>query len=656
MVTATPALSLSLRSPVLILFLLIAVALAPAQDSTEDRTISRIEFDPAQQPIPRAELDQLLPFHAGSPLKKSDLRAAIARLYATGRYSDISIDGEPDGDKVVLKIATQFRYFVSNVTIDGVAEPPTKGQLLSAAKLELGSEFQEGDLEQAAENIEERLRANGLYGAKVTSHVDLSPDTEEAQIHFYIDTGGRARFDGITLAGDFKKSPSEIAADTRWRQGLLGIRLPGWRQVTETLVQSGVNRVLQDLERGDHLQASVTLEDLMYHDRSNTVTPSLRIEDGPTIEVRTVGAKVSKSKLHQLIPIYQERTVDRSLLMEGRRNLVEYFQSQGYFEAQVDFEQTIPGPEREAIDYRIVPGIRHKLVDVTIAGNRFFDTDTLRERLSMQPASFPRSRWGRYSQDMLDRDLEAIRNLYRSNGFREADVTAKIQDNFQGKTGQLAVRLQVEEGPQWFVSKLDINGAPDSDLPYLRSMVQSVQGEPFSETNIAADRDSILSYYYNNGYPDASFDWSQTPAGPPQHVNLTYTIHTGKREYVRNVIVRGLSTTRPSLVASRILLKPGDPISENLIAQSQQKLYDLGIFSKVQTAIQNPDGDEDNKYVLFDVDEANRYSFTGGIGAQLGRIGGGVTTFDEPAGTTGFAPRISLGISRLNFLGHGPHA
>ncbi len=51
------------------------------------------------------------------------------------------------------------------------------------------------------------------------------------------------------------------------------------------------------------------------------------------------------------------------------------------------------------------------------------------------------------------------------------------------------------------------------------------------------------------------------------------------------------------------------------------------------------------------VDEANRYSFNGGIGAQLGRIGGGVTTFDEPAGTTGFVPRISLGISRLNLFG-----
>ncbi|MGH9558845.1 MAG: POTRA domain-containing protein, partial [Bryobacteraceae bacterium] len=549
--------------------------------------------------------------------------------------------------------ATRFRYFVSDVTLDGAAEPPTKGQLLTAAKLELGSEFHEGDIEQAAEIIEERLRANGFYNAKVTSHVDLKPGTEEALIQFHVDTGDRARFDGVTFAGDFNKSPDELSEDTHWRRRFAGITLPGWRQVTENLVRNGVNRLLQDLESGDHLQASVTLEALNYHGRTNTVTPSLRIESGPVLELRTMGAKLSKSKLRQLIPVYEERTVDPGLLNEGRRNLVEYFQSQGFFDARVDFERTALAPGREVIDYRIVPNIRHKLVDLSIAGNHFFDGATLRERLSIQPASFPRSRWGRYSQKMLDNDLDAIRNLYRASGFREADVTAKVQDDYRGKIGQLAVHIQVREGPQWFVSKLEIQGAPDFDLPYLRSIVQSAQGEPFSQANIATDRDSILSYYYNNGYPNASFDWTQAPAGTAQRVNLTYTIRTGKREYVRSVIVRGLSTTRPSLVDSRIPLRPGDPLSENRMAESQQRLYDLGIFAKVQTAIQNPDGDEDNKYVLFDVDEANRYSFTAGIGAQLGRIGSGVTTFDEPAGATGFVPRISLGVSRLNFLGMG---
>ncbi len=86
---------------------------------------------------------------------------------------------------------------------------------------------------------------------------------------------------------------------------------------------------------------------------------------------------------------------------------------------------------------------------------------------------------------------------------------------------------------------------------------------------------------------------------------------------MRSVLVRGLDTTRPALVASRIPLAPGDPISQSQIAESQQKLDDLKIFSKVQTAIQNPDGEEDEKYVLFQLDEASKYSFTVAPGAAL---------------------------------------
>ncbi len=75
----------------------------------------------------------------------------------------------------------------------------------------------------------------------------------------------------------------------------------------------------------------------------------------------------------------------------------------------------------------------------------------------------------------------------------------------------------------------------------------------------------------------------------------------------------------------------------------------LGIFSHVTTAMQNPTGDEEDKYVLFDVDEARHYSFTFGFGAQIARIGGGITSLDNPAGSTGFTPRIAVGLAATTF-------
>ncbi len=84
-------------------------------------------------------------------------------------------------------------------------------------------------------------------------------------------------------------------------------------------------------------------------------------------------------------------------------------------------------------------------------------------------------------------------------------------------------------------------------------------------------------------------------------------------------------------------------------------LYDLGIFSRVDAAIQNPDGDEPTKYVLYSLEEAGRYSMNVGVGAEIGRIGGGTTSLDSPAGVTGFSPRFSVRHQPPEFLRIGPH-
>jgi outer membrane protein assembly complex protein YaeT len=209
------------------------------------------------------------------------------------------------------------------------------------------------------------------------------------------------------------------------------------------------------------------------------------------------------------------------------------------------------------------------------------------------------------------------------------------------------------EGPQWFVNALGMKGIGAEDETYLRARLRSTEGQPFSAANVAADRDAILTYYFNNGYPDATFSWSQEAGPSDGFVDLGFTIQTGARQYVRGVLVRGLETTDPALVASRISLKAGDPLSQSQIGESQQRLYDLGIFAKVQTATQNPDGKEESKYVLFYADEARKYSLNFGIGAELARIGGGTTSLNAPAGAAGFAPRVSIGLSRINFLGLG---
>jgi len=617
----------------------------------EGRTIQRIDFEPATQPLPRDELDRLLPLHVGNPLHQADVRQSLQKLFDTGRFADVAIDAEAMGEGVVLRVSTQLNYFVGGVTFEGVADPPNRNQLLTATKLELGAPFNESQLKQSIDSLQERLRANGLHRATIRYDLDRNPSTEEVGVRFQLNAGPRARFDGVNLTGTFDRPADKIIRATRYRRGIAFIQFPGWSLATEDRVQAGLERVRKDFQNQNRLQVKVTLDRLDYHDKTNTVTPTILIDSGPLVEVQTSGAKVSQGKLRQLIPIFQERAVDRGLLLEGTRNLVDYFQSQGYFDAAVDFDEESPTPGVQRITYAVTRNARHRMVGVEITGNRFFDTATVRERLAVREAGKLRNRYGRYSQKLRDNDRNAILDLYRSNGFRDVQVAATTLDDYRGRTDELGVRYEIEEGVQWTVGELAIEGASPEDTAHLREIIQSAAGQAFSEANIAADRDLILSYFFDSGYPDATFDWAQTPSGVPNQANLHYNVKPGERQFVRNVLVRGLETTRPNVVSSRILIRPGDPISQGRIGETQQRLYNLAIFSKVQTALQDPDGKEESKYVLFQLDEAAKYSFNVGVGAELARIGGGVENLDSPAGTTGFSPRVSAGINRLNFLG-----
>jgi outer membrane protein assembly complex protein YaeT len=357
--------------------------------------------------------------------------------------------------------------------------------------------------------------------------------------------------------------------------------------------------------------------------------------------------------LKRYVPVFEEHTVDNDLLVEGKRNLIDYFQGQGYYDVDVDFRVLPVQNDLETVEYVISRGERYKLVKVSIAGNRYFPEDRIRERMYMQPASFTLRR-GRYSEAFQRKDQGAIADLFRSNGFRDAKVTSVLNKDYGGKAGQLAVTVNIDPGPQYMVDQLTIDGIQQMDRKELMAQLASVAGQPFADVNLANDRNMILTYYYEHGFPQATFKQSSVPSATPHHVNITYNVTEGPRKFVRRVIASGLTTTRTSLVEKNITLKPGDPLSPVEETEIQKNLYDLGVFARVDTAVQNPDGDTDHQYVLYNFEEAKRYSFGVGFGLQAGQFGQpNANNLSSPNGVTGVSPLVSLDVNRLNFLGLG---
>ena len=616
----------------------------------EGKRITGIQFTPPEV-LDSADLAKALPFHTGDVLHVEDVGTAIDNLFATGCFRDIVVQADDSPGGVLVRFVTQPAWFVGSVSIEGkVGAPPNRAQVRSTAELTLGSEFRDEDIDHAQQAIADLLKSNGLYESTVTPKVERDPKQQQVFITFQIVDHKRARYEGPVIEGQPLLSNGTIYHATGWRIPIIH----WWRQVTALRTHKGVQGILAKYQKQGRLRAAVDLKNLDYDAKRRRVRPALNITPGPRVQVKAIEAKVSQRTLKKYVPVFQVHAVDTDLLVQGQRNLVDYFQSEGYYDVDVAFRVQPVHDDLETVEYAISRGQRYKLKKIVIAGNRYFTLDTVRERMYMQPASFLLLSHGRYSEAFQRKDEANITDLYRSNGFRDVQVNSTVQRNYGGKAGDIAVTVHIDEGPQWVVDTVTLTGTHQVDRNRLLALCASTAGQPFSEQNLAIDRNSILTYYYEHGFPNATFQAAWAPSGKPDRANVIYTVTEGDRMYVRDVLTRGLNVTRPSIVAKQITMKAGDPLSPVEETNIQKSLYDLGIFSRVDTAIQNPDGGTDRKYVLYDFQEANRYSIGVGVGAMAGRFGTpGSNSLSAPAGAAGFSPEFSLDVSRLNFLGRG---
>ncbi len=614
----------------------------------EGRPIEAVRFEPPLQPVARTDLNRLVPFKPGTALHQNDIRDAIKRLYKTGEYQDIEVTWEASPTGVVLVFRTVEQWFVGPVEVRGkVSLPPSEGQLANAARLELGTPFNDEDVDAATKGIQKLMQRNGLYQGTIQPNVERDNEHQQVTLTFDVKSGKRARLTTPAIEGDTKLATEVVAKAAKYK------RLFRWKLATAANQQSGVQNVRKRYNKDERLTANVSLDHVDYDATANTVKPTIHADGGPKVQVKASGAKVSKSTLQKYVPVFDEEAVNRDLLVRGVATLRDYFQNKGYFDVQVDFEDKKVTPDQEEITYVIGLGERHKVVKVELAGNRYFTADQIRERMYLQPAGTIRLRHGRFSQGFAKRDEQSIRALYKDSGFRDCKVTAKSVDDYQGKSGDVAVTMEIEEGPQYTVGTVELQGVERKDRGEILARLASATGQPFSENNVGLDRDAILELYQSAGFPDASFDWRLSGVAERHEVNLTYVVKEGEPRYVRDVLISGLRTTRMRLVEPNILLKAGEPLSWTQMGAMQRGLYNLGVFDKVDMAIQNQQGDTESKYVIYHLTEGHRYYMGFGVGAEVARIGGAQDSLDQPAGATGFSPRGSFEVSRLNLWGLG---
>ncbi len=606
-------------------------------------TVSSIQFRGVTGSDP-ALLQSLVVQKTGEPLDRDKLRASISALYATGRFATLNAEVEsgPQNTVTLVFVVTE-NYFNGAVTVDGTPKKgnPRPNQLVAATQLDLGDLFTEDKVVSSLDRMKKIMADNGYYESAIRYELQPNPVYRQMGIHFHVTLGVLAKVGDVVIKGDAGIGPEQARKLTKLKQGV---------NVSAEHVTRALERMRKYYQKNSHLEAQVSLIARQYRPEADRLDYIFQVEEGPTVNITTQGDGVSKSQLKKLVPVYQENAVDDDLLNEGRRNLRDYLQTRGYFDANVEVERhSVPANDHLNIVYIIDPGVRHKLAAVKVEGNQYFDRATIRERMIVQPASVTLPN-GKFSQRFLSEDVSSIKYLYQANGFLDAKVETTLRDDYQGKKNEMEVLVKIEEGPQTLVHDVKVEGIDSDDFQRLRPKLSISEGQPFSEAGIANDRDAVTYYFYNRGYPNVQFESSATSTpSEPNRMDVVYKVTEGERVFVDRVLVTGLNYTRPYVVNRQMRIADGDPLSQTRMVDSQRRLYNLGLFNEVDTAVQNPEGQEPTKNVLFNLTEAKRWTFRYGGGIEFAT--GNIPTTNNPQGNTGFSPNGVLEITRLNLFG-----
>jgi len=594
---------------------------AATLDKYVGETVSRILFL-SEDPISETKLLPLIPLAPGAPLTEEAVRRSLEVLYATRLFHSIEVLAEPGPAGLIITFQVRPNYFFADFQVGG--QPVLRSPLRGLSQLPLGEIYSQKKVADILLKVQGSLKNMGYFRAEVTPNIQFVSKMRLAYVKFLIQPGVRAIVGDVKVSGNPVLESQEITGKMKSKPGKL---------YDYTVLKRDFERIRRVYSDRGFLNASIRLGDLNYSAEQNSVSLNLAVDAGSYVYIQLKGAKIPKKRLRQLVPIYEEGSIDSDLIEEGKKNIEDYFQRSGHFDVAVDSE-FIEVPEQNAyqVNYTIKRGERQKVVSVDFPGAEEFSTKELSSRLRTKAGNLIRR--GQFSLDMLQEDAATIKDLYLRKGYEQVEVAP--DQRRVGKSGSLAVSFRIQEGPQTTVREVKTEGTVQVATIEVLKGLNLAPGRPFSQALMDEDKRVILSRYSARGFNEAKVD-TELRRPSRNQVDLTFRVVEDDKVNVSDLYVAGNQRTNRKVIAQNITVHEGYPLSPDSLLISQQKLYGLGIFDKVDILPLDVPPLNSAKPVLVHVEEASPLSVNYGVGYQ---------SWEKFRGTFGITHNNLFGLAR----------
>ncbi|WP_372644444.1 POTRA domain-containing protein, partial [Ancylomarina sp.] len=238
---------------------------------------------------------------------------------------------------------------------------------------------------------------------------------------------------------------------------------------------------------------------------------------------------------------------------------------------------------------------------ITFSGNDSLSQESLLKQMNTRPPSFSKklSFWNkriRFSSFTFEEDILKLKKYYQKNGFLKPVITYQLEPATNGK--KLDIAIKIKEGSAVLTGKVilnlpnNVNGQPSLDS--LRKLVQLETKHRFRDEDVIATEKMIYDNFSSKGYPYIRVTTDITLSLDKLSAEVAYGIIPGQKSYIGTIDLEGDSLISRSYINKNIKLKENEIFTQTQLEQTQEKLFDLGLFQYVIIRA-NMDGVENDR-------------------------------------------------------------
>jgi outer membrane protein insertion porin family len=401
---------------------------------------------------------------------------------------------------------------------------------------------------------------------------------------------------------------------------IIGIRVIGYQTVTPDTIAHYLGIKVGDTYDADKIRSNFqTLWDVGLLENATIevesapagVTLLVTIEERPMVSAvdyqgnKKISVSQIKDRLReQKVEVKAGAPLSLRDIAKVRAAIADYYTEQGFRSATVDFRVEDVSKTEKKVVFTMDEGDKIKIASIHFTGNKALSERALRAAMKKTKVNVLwrlLSENTTYSQANYEADVELLKAVYQSKGYKDVVIKDPILDVFianpkvdpKKAKRRMRITIPVVEGERFFtgeirIVKMDQSGQPQDEsapmiVPRARMLKEFAELPPGSVLNrerIIEALSHVEALYKSRGYIYWFADPSYKEVGD-HRVDVDVKIFEGDKFYLGRLEVTGNTVTRDKVVRREFALDEGDVMNMEAVKKSLQKLQQLGYF-KIQ--------------------------------------------------------------------------